>query len=77
MSIETRIAAQLEAVCASGVIRDYEIIILDDGYRVRVLPTHALSDEAWIKGLVTDALAGLVLDSQIVVSDGTGDHRDD
>ncbi|MEA2933792.1 MAG: hypothetical protein QOD74_438 [Variibacter sp.] len=50
----------------SGLIHDFEIIVVDDSIRLRVVAPSG-KDAAEVKSFVADALAGRVSDSQISI----------
>lgn len=55
----------------SGLIHDYEIVVVDDSVRLRIV-APAGQDAAAVKAFVADALAGRLSDSQISIEAPAG-----
>lgn len=62
---------RLKEFKSSGLIQDFEIIVVDDSVRLRVV-TPANQDAAEVKAFVAEALAGRLSDSQIIMETAGG-----
>ena len=62
------ITNRLEEFKKSGLIADYELVVVDDSVRVRVTaPRNQQADS--VKAFVVESMAGLVSDSQVSVEE--------
>ena len=60
------ISERLEEFKVSGLIAEYEMLIVDDSIRVRVVAPPD-QDGATVKSFIADAFAGVLSHSQIAV----------
>lgn len=66
MTATAEITKRLDGFKESGLIADYELIVLDDSIRVRVVAARNESPDD-VKAFIVDALAGRLSESQISV----------
>jgi hypothetical protein len=71
MAALDEIGARLDEFKNSGLIADYEIVVVDDSVRLRVA-APAAQDVAKVKSFIVETLAGLVSESQIRVETADG-----
>jgi hypothetical protein len=58
------ITERLAAFKNSGLIEDYEVMVVDDSIRVRVVAPRN-QDAAKVKSFIVETLAGLLSESQV------------
>ncbi len=66
MSGTVEITKRLDGFKESGLIADYEVVVVDDSVRVRIV-APADQDPAGVKDFVVEALAGRLSGSQVSV----------
>jgi hypothetical protein len=71
MAALDEIGVRLDEFKNSGLIADYEIVVVDDSVRLRVV-APAAQDMTKIKSFIVETLAGLVSESQIRVEAADG-----
>jgi hypothetical protein len=60
------ITNRLEEFKKSGFIADYELVVVDDSIRIRVIAPRS-QEPSSVKAFVVESMAGLVSDSQVSV----------
>ena len=68
MAATDEISDRLEEFKVSGLIADYELLILDEGVRVRIVAPPG-QDGASVKSFIVDAFAGVLSHSQIALEE--------
>lgn len=71
MAAIDEISDRLAEFKSSGLIADYEVLVVDDSIRVRVVAPRS-QDVASVKSFIVETLAGLLSESQVSVEDATG-----
>lgn len=66
MTATAEITKRLEGFKQSGLIEDYEVVVVDDSIRVRIVAPQN-EDPAGVKTFIVEALAGRLSVSQINV----------
>jgi len=66
MTATAEVTKRLEGFKESGLVQDYEVLIVDDSIRVRIVAPRG-EDPAGVKAFVVDALSGRLSDSQVSV----------
>lgn len=60
------ISERLEEFKNSGLIAEYEMVVVDDSVRLRIVPPSG-GEDATLKSFIVDAFAGVLSPSQIAV----------
>jgi hypothetical protein len=71
MTATVEITKRLDGFKQSGLIDDYEVMIVDDSIRVRIVAPRN-EDPAGVKAFVVDALAGRLSASQVSIEAAEG-----
>jgi fructose 1,6-bisphosphatase len=66
MTATAEITKRLDGFKESGLIVDYEVLVVDDSIRVRIVAPRG-EDAAGVKTFVVEALAGRLSGSQVSV----------
>lgn len=66
MTATAEITKRLDGFKDSGLVEDYEVMVVDDSIRVRIIAPHG-EDPASVKAFVVEALAGRLSASQVNV----------
>ena len=68
MSAIDEITTRLEEFKRSGLLADYEVMVVDDSIRLRIVAPRN-KDAAGVKSFVVETFAGLLSDSQVNVEE--------
>lgn len=68
MTAIEEITSRLEEFTRAGLLTDFEVMVVDDSIRLRIVAPKA-TDAAGVKAFVVEAFAGLLSDSQISVDE--------
>ena len=68
MAAIDEIGDRLSEFKSSGLIADYELLVVDDSIRVRVVAPRD-QDAASVKSFIVESLAGLLSESQVNVEE--------
>lgn len=70
MAATDEISERLADFKKSGLVADFEMMVVDDSIRVRIVAPRN-QDPAKVKGFIVETLAGLLSESQVSVEEAS------